>query len=291
MSAMMLRHDDLPSTQDWTTMLSMAEQLVKSGLLPATIKTAQAAVVIIQKGREIGVPPMAAINGIGVINGKPVCGAELMLALLYRDHGDEAVRVVRSDAEACEIAYRRRGWSKPEEYAFTIEDAKRAGLAGTATWTKYPQAMLRARCISAVARMAFPDSIGGMYTPEELGATVTVAPDGDLVMAPEVARVRELRPAAAVTIDHETGEVIDDDPVTASEAVEAATPDDGTYQATIDTEDMGAAIQADFLRAIANAGSLKELVVIRQKAKDDGWATPATAEAYERKRAAFKATN
>jgi hypothetical protein len=32
--------------------------------------------------------------------------------------------------------------------------------------------MLRARCISAVARMAFPDSIGGMYTPEELGAEV-----------------------------------------------------------------------------------------------------------------------
>jgi hypothetical protein len=32
--------------------------------------------------------------------------------------------------------------------------------------------MLRARCISAVARMAFPDSIGGMYTAEELGAEV-----------------------------------------------------------------------------------------------------------------------
>jgi len=288
MSAMVLRHDDLPSTQDWTTMLSMAEQLVKSGLLPATIKTAQAAVVIIQKGRELGIPPMAAINGIGVINGKPVAGAELMLALLYRDHGDEAVRVIRSDAEACEIAYRRRGWSKPERFAFSIEDAKRAGLAGGQTWTKYPQAMLRARCISAVARMAFPDSIGGMYTPEELGATVTVAPDGDLVMAHEVARVRELRPAA-VTIDHETGEVIDDDPVTASEAVEAATPDDGQARLEMDDEDVD--VEAEWVAAIVDADSPERLAQIAKALKESGMKTPALTDAYKRKRLAFGSTN
>jgi hypothetical protein len=47
--------------------------------------------------------------------------------------------------------------------------------------------MLRARCLSAVARMAFPDSIGGMYSPDELGASVrvegeTVVFDGETVI-------------------------------------------------------------------------------------------------------------
>jgi len=289
MSAMAIRHDDLPSQADWSTMLSMAEQLVKSGLLPATIKTAQAAVVIIQKGRELGIAPMAAINGIGVINGKPVCGAELMLALLYRDHGDEAVRVIRSDPDACEITYHRRGWSKPERFAFTIDDAKRAGLAGTATWTKYPAAMLRARCISAVARMAFPDSIGGMYTPEELGAAVTVAPDGDLVMAPDVSRVREIRPATQVTIDHETGEVIDGDPVTASEAVEAATPDDGQARLDMDEEDDD--VEAEWVRAILDAESPERLAQIANALKESGMSSPALKDAYRRKRLAFGSTN
>jgi len=37
--------------------------------------------------------------------------------------------------------------------------------------------MLRARCISAVARMAFPDVISGVYTPEELGGSVQVIDD------------------------------------------------------------------------------------------------------------------
>jgi hypothetical protein len=45
-------------------------------------------------------------------------------------------------------------------------------------WQKYPDAMLRARCISAAARLAFPDIIGGMYTPEEIGAPVNVTPMG-----------------------------------------------------------------------------------------------------------------
>jgi hypothetical protein len=106
-----------------------------------------------------------------------------MLALLYRDHGDHAVRVIRSDAVGCEIEYRRRTWTKPERFSFSIDDAKRAGLTSGNTWQKYPQAMLRARCISAVARMAFPDSIGGMYLPEELGAAVTVIDDGEVVLA------------------------------------------------------------------------------------------------------------
>jgi hypothetical protein len=173
-----VEHGTLPTARDWETMLSMSEVLVRSGMLPEHIKTPQAAVAIIQKGRELGIQPMYALSNIVSIQGKPTANAELMLALIYRDHGDDAIRFAETTGKRCVIAYKRRGWKESLSHAFTIEDANTAGLTNGrngATWTKYGPAMLRARCISAVARMAFPDSIGGMYTPEEMGAEV----DGD----------------------------------------------------------------------------------------------------------------
>lgn len=168
----------LPAPETWGTMRDMAGVFIQSGLLPSTLKTPEAVLVVMMKGSELGIPPLYALSNIVVVQGKPTCSAELMLALIYRDQGDLAVIVEESTAEVCRVAYRRRGWDRARAFAFTIADAQTAGLAGKGTWALYPQAMLRARCISAVARLAFPDSIAGMYLPEELGATVRVGEDG-----------------------------------------------------------------------------------------------------------------
>lgn len=181
--ALAVREHLLPDATTWQTMLSMAESFMESGLLPAGVKSPAAALLIIQKGVELGIPPTYALSNISVINGKPVTGAELMLALIYRDHGDQAIRITETTAERCEIAYKRRSWPGTEVVAWTTEDAKKAGLlAKGGPWSQYPAAMLRARCISACARMAFPDSIGGLYTPEELGAEVAVSDDGEITV-------------------------------------------------------------------------------------------------------------
>lgn len=187
----------LPSAERLQTMLTVSENLHKSGLLPQHIKTPQAAFAIIQKGLELGIPPMHALSNIVCIQGKPTCNSELMLALIYRDHGDGAIQFRETSATRCTIQYLRRNWTTALFYDFTIEDAKRAGLGGQ-QWQRYPAAMLRARCISAVARLAFPDSIGGMYTPEELGAAVTVQDDGEIVIDPPP--VTQLRPVEPLTV-------------------------------------------------------------------------------------------
>lgn len=202
----------LPDAQSWKTMLDMAETLVKSGMLPQHIKSPQAAVAIIQKGLELGVPPMYALSNIVHIQGKPTANSELMLALIYRDHGDAAVTFQESTSDHCTVAYRRRGWSQPGLFTFTMAEAEQAGLLKNAVWRSYPAAMLRARAISAVARMAFPDSIGGMYTPEELGATVDA--DGDVIDVPSTpqrpADSRPIKPhVEVVEVDGDTGEIID----------------------------------------------------------------------------------
>ena len=175
----------LPTPAEWQTVVEMARVMVPTGLLPATIKTPEQAVLVMMKGRELRVPPLHALSNIVIVGGKPACSAELMLALVYRDHGDDAVIVEESTPLVCRVSYKRRHWDARRAFAFSIEDARTAGLAGKGTWAQYPQAMLRARAVSAVARLAFPDSLGGMYTPEELGATVTE--DGEVASLPATA--------------------------------------------------------------------------------------------------------
>ena len=189
-------------------MMQMATELVRSGMLPAHIKSPAAAVAVIQKGRELGIAPMYALSHIIVIQGKPTATAELMAALIYRDHGDDALDYEESTVERCTIAYKRRNASKRSKHTFTQADAKAAGLSG-GNWAKYPAAMLRARCISAVARMGFPDSIGGMYTPEEVGhpeyAECEVITVGDFQVDATTGEIVEAPPADVLSMEESLG--------------------------------------------------------------------------------------
>lgn len=190
------------SHQEWPMVMQQADMLVRTKFLPAAIDTKEKAIAVMMKGRELGIPPMYALSNIAVISGKPTCTAELMLALIYRDHGDDAVMFTEVSATKATISYKRRGWKERQTFSFSIEDARTAGLSG-GNWAKYPAAMLRARCTSAVGRMGFPDTIAGMYTPEELGAAVD-AETGEIISAP-AAPVREpgtaTRGAARVDVD------------------------------------------------------------------------------------------
>jgi len=197
----------LPAPDAWSTMSQMSAVLADSGLMPDSLKGNRAAILTIMlKGRELGLPAMTAINGINVIKGKPTVTAETMAALIYRDHGDDSLQWLEATDERATVSYRRRTATQRQEYSFSIKDAERAGYPSTnPNWKKIPGNMLRARCISNVARMAFPDSIGGMYSEEEMedmqaqdGATPTVV---------------DVTPSGR-TINTATGEVIDDPTMT-----------------------------------------------------------------------------
>jgi hypothetical protein len=197
----------LPSASDWNTLRSMAQVAIESGLLPPHVKSEQAAIFIALKGRELTIPTTYAWSNIAVISGKPVCSAELMLALIYRDHGGMAITFEETTDTVCRVTYCRRDASMRHVFEFTAQQARNAGLTG-GNWTKYPAAMLRARCVSAVARMAFADSIAGMYGFEEMGLATTVTPDGEVVMAPvqdepSLAAARDLPVQPVVASDPE----------------------------------------------------------------------------------------
>lgn len=118
---------------DFDTMREQARFLSTTGMVPVALQgeeNADKIVVVGLLGQELGVPFMAAVSEIHVIEGKASPSAQLRLALIRRA-GHEA-NFVSSSAEKAVIRGRRRehrndpnGWVVVE---WTIEDARRAGL-------------------------------------------------------------------------------------------------------------------------------------------------------------------
>jgi hypothetical protein len=107
---------------------------------------------------------MQSLRSIHVIEGKPSCSADLILALCKRrPEVCRYFRLVRSDATVATYETLRDGRPAPTTLSFTIEQAKSASLTGKDNWKKYPEAMLRARCIAALARAVYPDLVLGVY--------------------------------------------------------------------------------------------------------------------------------
>lgn len=161
-----------PTPGEFDVLRRLGEMAVKSGFLPQSINTPDKAVIIMLKGKELGIPPMQAFSSIAVVNGKPTMSAELMLALIYKNVPSAEIVFQETTDKACVVVAKRKA-GMGSTFSFTIEDAKRADLLRKGPWVQYPAAMLRARCISAMARAMFPDAIMGVsYTPEEMGAEV-----------------------------------------------------------------------------------------------------------------------
>lgn len=171
---------------EWRSMMEQAETLVRSGLLPRAINTAEKAIVIMAKGKELGIPSMHAFSHIHIVDGKPTMSAELMLTMIVKHCPDARISYLQNDSDACRLEASRRAMGK-SIFAFSKSDAAQAGLMKKDNWQKYTRAMLRSRAISEMGRAMFPDALCGIsYTPEEIGGEVEVLESGEIVVVPEV---------------------------------------------------------------------------------------------------------
>lgn len=144
-------------------LMSMADAFAKSGMFQDT-KTAAQAIVKIQAGQEIGIPPFAAMTGIHIIQGKPTLGAGL-IASRVKGSGKYDYKVIEQTEKICSIDF-YQGKEIIGNSSFTIEEAKRAG---TKNLDKYPKNMLFARAISNGVKWYCPDVFSGpVYVPEEM---------------------------------------------------------------------------------------------------------------------------
>lgn len=160
------------SPPEWEAMKDQARMFLHAGCLPNAIKKPEEAMVVMLKGRELGIPPMAALSSIFLIKGTPALSAQLMLALCRRDLPGFRHRIVETTDKIARVWVKRPG-EEPAEYSFTISEAEAAGLLYVkpgnqpGNWQKYPKRMLLWRAISFACRTECPEIILGCYTPEE----------------------------------------------------------------------------------------------------------------------------
>ena len=171
-----------PSASEWTVIREQSQMLLKSGFLPQAIKTPEQALAIILQGRELGIPTMAALGTINVIQGKPTVSPQLMLALINRSGQLENIEITGDD-NGINCTMKRKGRSPHSEF-FGAKEAAAMNLSGKDNYKKQAATMYRWRAVAACARTVFPDVILGLYLPDEMGAD-NVNSEGELITEPD----------------------------------------------------------------------------------------------------------
>lgn len=147
-----------------------AQRLAASSLVPEALRgKPNDLMLILMWGRRLGLSPEQAVQDIHCIKSKPVIAADALVAqcVQHRDICAYFVPTV-STSERAEYQTHRVGSPVPTTMAYTIEDAKRAGLTNKDVWKQHTAAMLRARCSAAMARAVYPDLVRGFYLADEL---------------------------------------------------------------------------------------------------------------------------
>jgi hypothetical protein len=159
----------IPSTLE--EIRGLGEIFAKSGMF-SDVRDAAQAIVKILAGRELGLPPLMSMTKIYIVKGQVAISATAMAALI-KQSGVYDYRIAELTNERCTVIFFERG-QEVFRSTFTIEDAKRAGVAGGDSWQKYPRNMLFARALSNGARFVCPHLLAGVYVPDELTENVSV---------------------------------------------------------------------------------------------------------------------
>lgn len=185
----------------FNSMLKMSERLSKSGLIPSNLRgKPDDLLVIIMMARELNIPPMQAMSGISVIQGKPTAGPQLMLALI-RSRIPKSFVKIEEGIENGELGCRctmGRDYDRPNEHyssLWTIRRAAKMQLTEKDNWKKQPATMLKWRAVGDAARSIFPDVIMGLYIPEEIDPNLIVNEDGEII---HTQSRPEIRPATVI---------------------------------------------------------------------------------------------
>lgn len=192
-------------------MWRFATCVVKSGFAPKGMEKAESVLIALEMGFEVGLPPMASLQNIAVVNGRPAIWGDAQAAVCLRsglvDGGieDEYTGTPLKDDWTCEVSVRRKGVAKAFKGSFSYGEARTADLLGRDTWKKYPRKMLLARARSEALRKAFPDILKGIKCAEEMEGVV------DNITAPELPKSSLFGKKKPAKIEVETtAEVVED---------------------------------------------------------------------------------
>jgi hypothetical protein len=146
-------------------LVHMGDQLRRTGFLPSHIKDGVSFAAIVLMGRELGMGTMAACRKLQVIKGTVTERADSQLAR-FKSCGGRAQFKELTETRAVLVLRHPNGDEHTE--TFTLDDAKRAGLASNDNYAKHPKAMLRSRAITAGLKSIGWEGAVGIYDPDEI---------------------------------------------------------------------------------------------------------------------------
>lgn len=199
------------SIADWAheadLAFQLAERLADTSFIPSTMRNKPGDITAcLLAGNELGLPPIAALKSMDVIQGTPALRAHAMRALL-QSKGHE-IELVESTDTFCRMRGRRAGAEAWQEVTWPIARAQQMGLLGKNEWKKQPRTMLVARATGEICRLVASDALHGInYNADELRDSqprVTAVQAGAPVTATEILSRRspapqEITPAAEDT--------------------------------------------------------------------------------------------
>ena len=212
--------------ESFSELWQWSQGVAKSALIPSSFRGQPHDIMVaVQMGMEIGLRPMTALQNMAVIKGRPSLYGEIVLGLVRGagvfDEAAYAETVARDDkgAPLGVVVTMARTGGRPYTSAFSVEDAKQAGLWMSGDgWKRYPTDMLlwkaRHRCIRAL----FSDVTHGLGIREADEGDARAEPAGavqvEQVSALDdlVARFGATRTTGSVEYDAETGEVLETTP-------------------------------------------------------------------------------
>jgi hypothetical protein len=174
----------------------IARSLAETEFVPAALRNRPDSVcAAILAGRELGLSPMASLQAIDIVDGRPSMRA-MGLRAIVQSLGHRIWVEETTDTRAVVCGQRSgrgllAGPMPVERSTWTVDRARKAGLLNKRNWQNYPAAMLIARATAEVCRLIAADALLGMpYASEEL--------DGDVMPAgldaPDVAEAVKAPP-------------------------------------------------------------------------------------------------
>ena len=187
--------------------------VVRSGFAPKGMDKPESVVIALEMGMEIGLPPMASLQNIAVINGRPSIYGDAALAVvrgsgMLEFYKEEEVGEFPDGNFGYRVSAKRVGDAMTYSEIFTIADAKAAQLWGKpGPWSQYPRRMLKFRARGFLLRDAFGDVLKGLRTAEEVqDFQEASAPASKLFGKPKI------EDAQAEVVNPSAGELEDSNP-------------------------------------------------------------------------------
>lgn len=176
-----------PGTDAWAMALeprtpseakALARIIFDSRLFASNFGSPEAAMVAVIRGRELGIPAIASLQLQHNIKGKLTMAWQLIVGLVHKSPFCDYIKPVEVSGTRATWKGHRKGDPDPDPtiVTYTIEQARAAGFLnqradskGDSGWIRNPDDMLSKTAAVKLARRLWPDIVGGLYMPEELG--------------------------------------------------------------------------------------------------------------------------